>query len=585
MRKFIKQNSYYTGIVKNDIGFPKQKINLIAGDTETKPYRLLGLKTDSEIIIDDLSSKNFLKHLDKLTLKGKKNICYFHNLKFDIQQLFLELIDEWYFSTSEIVFYFNEDYNFDNDGNIIVKIYHNKIWSCKIYFSKNRVVEILDSYAIFRDSLYKLSNKVFDLEHKKYKVDFESTNKEDLKKYLINDLEVQYDLSLKIIEFHKHFDIRISLSVAQMSSRVFKHNYLKEGDKIPRLPNYYLRNSQYSYHGGKNTLISNIVKKYKEMNYYDVNSLYPFAMNKIPNFLNCSYDVINFYDESKEGIYIVFGELKKCDYAIFYDHTGRKIDKNYIPDNKDKEIIDKKDYFQIRGLSITSYELKKALKYNLFNLKECYGIIVIENSERNPLKIFVNDFYEKKNKVPKDSSLYTFYKLILNSHYGKYIQNQIENIENTAYIQNEKGEYSKKEKIYQAGGMYNPLIASLITGFSRAYIFDFELKYKSIHTATDSIIINEILPTSKELGDWHLVDSGDILIFRNKCYVFFGKEIKYATHGFHSNIGELLKLYLNKEKNYSAERFINIKESKHSDKKIAGSFQEIDYKLNVNYGI
>lgn len=643
MKKFILQPYYYRGIGKNDSGIQKS-INVIAGDCETKPFRFIGLKTEDNKVITNLDYKNFFIEVEKLSKFKDTNILSFHNLRFDLQNIMLHF-GEYFKNTTEFDLYLDKNFNdiscyilnlyddlkishtkkivkikdeekikelkkeYRKERTLIEKQYwlrirvcHNKTWFCNLSYGGNKRILIIDTFAFLKNSLKHLSDTL-NLDHKKYEFDFTNTEllpylplsnsiifdlKKSLKTYLENDLEVQYDLTKRIIEFHDLYDVRICVSIAQLSARIFKHKFLREGDFIPKIPNHLLKICILSYHGGKNTFLDDKVTKYEDMNLYDIRSLYPWAMSTIPNVLNCEYLVVNEFKKDYEGVYCVTGKLKKSDYAIFYTHDFEKIDKKF--NSSDPNVEDNVFYYRIKDLCVTSYELKTALKYKLFELEACYGILIVEKETYNPLKEFVYHFYEKKEKYKNSGNpFYIFYKLILNSLYGKFIQNQSYtrmreyNINNDGSVKLKKSDIVKVESEFQGGTMFNPLIASLITGKGRSLMFEYEVKYNSVHTATDSILTKEKIPTGKNIGDMCYEDSGNVLIFRNKCYVFFGNKIKYALHGFHGKIEDLIKLYIKKGKTYEAERFINIKEGLKCGNKRPCEFQKLPYNFNIKY--
>lgn len=595
MEKNIIQPSYYKGIGRNCVGI-QEKLNIFASDTETKPFRLIGIGDSKNIEIKKLTYKNFLKLIDKNSKEDECNITSFHNLKFDMQVIFLRFKKNFK-SCNCFELYFDSKFNYISDQKRIlkkdyycrVKLFFSKTWFMNISFSKNRRCLVIDSYSFLKGSLYNLSLDL-NLPVKKYKIDFNTTNKKELIQYLKNDVLTQYYLTERIIDFHKEYDVRICVSIAQLAARIFRHKFIKKEDSIPIIPHELLSPILQSYHGGKNTYIYDSVKFFKDYNYYDINSLYPHAMKEIPNFLNCSYHMIDHFDKDKEGAYIITGDLKKSIYAIFYSHGFDKIDNRY---KGNEYIIDKGDYFHVKNLCVTSYELKKALEYNLINLNSCKGIIIEESKNSyNPLVDYVDHFYQKKKETKeweiknnKSHPFYSFYKTCMTSLYGKFIQNlDYSKPDLDEYIEKENGQIVKKSKIFMGGGLFNPLIATLITGFSRALMFDYENKYSSIHTATDSIMTQEKIKCSNQLGDMKLEDFGDVIIFRGKCYVFFGENgVKSARHGFYGTTEDLIRMYINKATKYKATRFINIKESLRCKDRKAAEFQELSYNFNVKY--
>jgi len=546
--------------------FPKN-VNLISGDTETKPDFLLGVYNEElgEKIIGfskiNKRFENFLKLMEEYSKSGYMNVCYFHNLKFDMQVIMLGLKEKFkdvdkmeiYFDSNTYQEISTIEYNRRKSMNtkdyIIVFAFFSKTWFMSITYPKQKFLKIYDSYAFFKSSLENLSTDL-NLEHKKYKVDFNTVKSSDLKKYLVNDLKTQYDLSKRIIDFHRHYDIKLTVSIAQLSQLFFTNRCFTEKDKIKQPDKGWINRSILSYHGGKNGIYIDKVIKINDVKMLDVKSMYPYAMVNIPNMNMCSYIPVKKINRNFHGIYRVTGKVIECKYPILFTH-------DFKPIKESKRVVD---------LCLTSYELYDAIDMGEFIPEKVAGLLVKESKERpNPLKFYVDYFYEKKNKTPKDHAFYPFYKNLLTNLYGKFIQNIKEKCE-IVDVYNKTHYYN-----YKGGGLFNPFLASLITGFSRAYIHRLEHQYESIHTATDSIITtHKKYKTGKNLGDLELECSGDLYLMRNKCYVIITDEptkskkfpnFKFALHGFHGELHQLMQLYLNKTHEYKFSRFVNIKES------------------------
>jgi DNA polymerase type B, organellar and viral. len=179
--------------------------------------------------------------------------------------------------------------------------------------------------------------------------------------------------------------------------------FLKKKDRIELPPMDVINASLLSYHGGKNGLYVD-GGFYENVSEIDLNSAYPYAMKCLPSFLKGEYRQVNKYMGNKYvGIYCVSGKLK-CPYNIFFNHEFKPIENG-----------------DVRDIWITSYELEEALKYKEFDMVKCFGYIWIPDDDRNPLGEYVDYFYKKKQETPKTNSMYHFYKLALNSLYGKGI--------------------------------------------------------------------------------------------------------------------------------------------------------------------
>jgi hypothetical protein len=263
-------------------------------------------------------------------------------------------------------------------------------------------------------------------------------------------------------------------------------------------------------------------------------------MLHLPSFYQGSGEFykVSRFEKGYPGIYRISGEVKKCIYPSIFDMRFKPVSG------------------KVKNIWTTSYELESALKHKEVKIDKIDGFIWFEKdrSLENPFKRYVYHFWELKNKTPKDDPYYLFYKTLLNSLYGKFIQR-------TELI-DEDG-----RKIYVAGSLYNPFIATLVTGFVRAMIHDLEHRFHSIHTATDSIM------TLKPISDKYLGESigslkfetkGRALILRNKLYVIKngkGETIKYALHGFRGSPEDLLRMYKNRNFSYEYEKMNRFRES------------------------
>ena len=578
------------GISKNHVSFP-DKINILGCDTESKPYLLFGITDNKKYNIKECERNNihkiFLELTEKYTKKDYYNVVFFHNLSFDIQLIFLKYKEE--FKNNNIILFFDREYNRISNykkGCIKVDIKHSKCNFAKITFSKNRKLNIIDSFAFFKSSLSRLSYDL-NLKHKKNDIWDESMSKEELKKYLINDIYTQYDLSEFIINFHKKYNTRICVSIAQLSARIFRHKFLMKNDLLTFPDEFMINGCELSYHGGKNNFYLDKVTKLKNIYEYDIVSAYPYAMTKIPNFNHCKYKLFSGYNKDNVGVYCITGELYKHKYPLLYTHDFLKFKEKLGNGSNYKEY---QTHFKLKDLWITSYELNTALKYNLLELESCYGYKVIEKKNiYNPLKAYNEYFFKLKQQTDKEDPNYMFYKILLNSLYGKFIQN-IDYETEGFYKETENGSFEWITGDYKAGGLYNPMIATLITGHTRSKIYEYERKYKSLHTSTDSIKTLVKIPKEElnnSMGSLNIEIKGGCHFLRNKVYIHYGDILKYATHGFHGKIEDLIRMIIEKDNKYVYEHMGKIKESlirKHPDKQIKPcEMNTLKGKINIKF--
>ena len=384
--------------------------------------------------------------------------------------------------------------------------------------------------------------------------------------YAKQDCIVQWHLAKWILDRHIEYDVAPCVSSAQFSMRVFRSSFFKEDTHIPYIPKRALEGCIFSYHGGRNGFYVDKPTLFKNCAEVDISSAYPYAMTKLPNFNHCKYKRTKKLEDNIEGIYLISGLYLGCKYPVIFTHNFKEIEKNSI--------------FKVW---VTSYELRAVIEEkSVKNLKILDGYVVIENKnyDYNPFKDFVHTFYNKK-ETSDNFQQRLMYKIILNSLYGKFIQTTVDDdnileeedkptepqIEflpdgTIKFLNNNAG-----NKEYIAGGMFNPMIATLITGFTRVYLHNLEHKYHAIHSSTDSIKCNakrleKDLP--KGLGTYKLECVGDCLILRNKLYLHYndkGEIKKFALHGFSGKKEQLLELVTNKQNTYKVNRMLKVREA------------------------
>jgi hypothetical protein len=447
-------------------------------------------------------------------------------------------------------------------------------------FKKSNVIKIVDSGNFLHGSLNNLCSKEqLNLNHKKMNTpkglgDY-YLNDEYFTKYALNDVLVEYDLADYIIKMHKEYDIPPTISIAQMAQYVFTKNFMRD-DTIIMPFKKLMKWCELSYHGGKNGFYLDKSCKINDVYDIDVNSMYPYAMVSIPPMTSGQYKTVYEVSDKYEGIYCINGYANNCKYPIIPDHEFQ-----YIVDNP------------IHNIWITSYELKEALLHNEIKLDKVFGYVWIPNeNSRNPMYDYVMHFYDKKKNTPKSDSRYIMYKTLMNSLYGKFIQN-LRYDTKKEFTFDEKGKKIKEiTPLFEAGGLYNPFIGTLITGFARAYLHRLEHKFNALDSSTDSVktIINPNELCSKELGGISVKCYGNCIFFRNKLYIHYNRlldrevDMSYALHGFHGKVEDLLNLWITKKQDYKMQRMTKVKESlKRKNKPLTPlMIHEFDRKLDIN---
>jgi hypothetical protein len=566
-RHIILPNYLRDGIKPMKKGFPS-KLRLIVADTETvlgDPYTIQLFDGETALYSHHKTEDilhTFVKYIRKRMAPGYQNYCYFHGLDFDLPVLLHDYHDR-----------FSENYFFLEIPSLSVSF---ECFTGKMTFAKMYTPEgmcyIYDTLRFVMASLEKACEDLH-LAHKKlprpsYLGTREPLTEEEpsFRAYAMADVYALWELVLWKMERVQEQDISIPISIAQMASFVFRKRFMPPKTKINFPPLPCVIDSILAYHGGKNGLYTPTPALLRDVSSYDINSAYPWAMKMLPSFLGGTYKQVRKFSDKYVGIYAVSGEYTYDTYHLFFHHNFEK----HPPG-------------RVENLCVTSFELERAISLGWFKPEKIRGwIFVPETNEYSPLAGYVDYFYEQKQRHEKTDAQYWIAKYLLNSLYGKFIQstdyNAAEGI--VARVKEGKIEHLEKESI--AGGLFQPFLASLITGAVRTKLHGYEVDYHSLHSSTDSILTKVTIPTETTLGGLKLENKGDVLLIRNKLLLHTNKERfevvakkaetatkkeqskiwgKFALHGFQGDIPNLIRLWKTRSNAYEIDRMVKLKES------------------------
>lgn len=563
-----------------------KKVHIIGGDTETfegKPFSLqffsqeLGIET---IIFcnEKTGVRKFLEFCD--TLPDGESIIYFHNLQYDLISLFYQHAPKFLL----------EEFDFEINSWNVKGIYAAIVFAT--LKREGKTIHLRDSFAYYKTSLKKLAKlfcpdlpkleppdglgeKIFTAADSKFVA------------YSIRDAVIVERVGLELKRWHTSFEVGQTVSAPHMAAKIFKRMMRKD---ITLPDKKILYAALHSYHGGKN-LITIQKGWYENVKLIDIISAYPWAMLQMPSFTDSNgYRKIKAINPKKpppvNGIYKISGITDKCKWPIIYNNKFQSVSGEFS------------------DIWITGPELVQAMNSGETDITEVYGYFYEEEkSATNPFIDYVNTFFNLKAQADKDSDKASreFYKLMLNSLYGKFIQTRGDK-DNLGYYYDLDDAKIFHEKNIVAGGLFHPFIASLITGYVRAKIHALEHKYKSMHTATDGIYTQEknILEVPG-IGGLKIEADGDLLVFRNKLYILYGKQgegipapdgvlfskifpyriiKKFALHGFRGNVFDLEKIYSSGKVEYEYTKVNKLKESFRSGLYV-NRFEKRTAKLNL----
>jgi hypothetical protein len=339
----------------------------------------------------------------------------------------------------------------------------------------------------------------------------------------------------QIGELHETYDVPTCITAPHFAARVFRRHFLT--DRVA-LPDPDLEQAGlWAYHGGKNGYYLNGPKHLTNVYAYDITSAYPEAMRALPNIETSEWHFATSYEPGVAALWCVSGRYRSCKYRGIMQHgnawhgTG-----------------------EIEQAWTTSYELDAAIERGEIEIEQCVGW-VMRGDPGGPLVEYVDRFFDMKRTATGAARVAA--KLFLNSLYGKFFQKvplgivgyydleQYEITGEATYIETDPdAPYD-----YQAGGLYHPPIAALITGFVRAKIHRLEHKYRALMTSTDGFFALDP-PDPDDVGSdlgMLTVERGDLSIWRERLYDFTpanGGKSKYALHGFRGTIDALRRIPL-----------------------------------------
>jgi len=343
--------------------------------------------------------------------------------------------------------------------------------------------------------------------------------------YAKRDAYITRRIGEYIREQHLLYSIPTCISAPHFASTVFRTQFLTNG--IGRLDNRLEQAGLYSYHGGKNGFYVDEPTEFPSIYLYDITSAYPEAMAQLPDIEKGEWTTASSYTPGLHGLYCFSGTVKSCKYGSLQLHGGQWISGTRAVSN----------------LWITSYEYDEAMAHHELEPSGSFRGYVFTGPDGGALKSYVDKFFEVKRH--STGPLRETAKLLLNSLYGKFFQKQPLGTVGSYDLDRDEwrtNDYSQSFD-YEAGGLYHPPIASLITGYVRAKIHRLEHKYESVMTSTDGLF-GLVSPDAKDLGSdlgQLTVTTGRLKLWRERLYLFdsVDGQRKYALHGWHSNIESL----------------------------------------------
>lgn len=499
----------------------------------------------------------FLDFLDEYCAKRGDYLIYVWNLSYELTQLFHDLpkhirvLD--HFIIEHVSKVDGKQYEWEIE---LVNIKRQILTFRKTYENGQiqTLVRVLDGKAFYNTSLDKAAKMLglgekFVLGEKLSRSRFTrgDLENEEFLTYARRDAYITRLIGEYIANQHDVFGLPITISAPHFAATLFKTQFLTTDRMSCTEPRE--QAGLYSYHGGKNGFYLDGPTEFPSIWFYDITSAYPEAMRALPDYEKSGWIPVNSYKPGVHALYCVTMEYDACTYRGMQLHDGTWASSGLITETW-----------------ITSYELDAMMANGeVKNLLACHGYQMVGPSG-GPLTDYVDKFFSVKKSTsgPERETA----KLLLNSLYGKFFQKQpvgsvgVYNFDEQRWVESNVGENWD----YEAGGLYDPPVASLITGYVRGKIHRLEHKYQSVMTSTDGLFGSEP-PDYRDLGSGLgllKAVSGRLRIWRERLYVFDGDdgERKFALHGFHGTLQELEEIPLARgEYSYLGQQMITLKMS------------------------
>jgi DNA polymerase type B, organellar and viral len=388
--------------------------------------------------------------------------------------------------------------------------------------------EIRDSWAILPIALAQY--KKDEIAYEKLHAVCRELHKAEIVSYLRTDCVALHEL---VTAFRDEFGDALTIGSAAMAQmkrfHPFMHMQAFDDEKVRK---------QFFFGGRVECFQGGIIDQ--EFKIYDVNSMYPFVMSNYrhPDGRNFSVDK----RIGKSTAFVTASGYSLGAFAVRRD-TGNA-------------------YPRERGtFAATIHEFNAAVECGLFRPDR---VLKVYNFDQwIMMDEFVDHFYRarQKAKAEEDKIHDIFYKLILNSSYGKYAQNpdnyhdfsitrngqRLPSPWEPRYVYN-NGEFIISRKPVARHAYYNVAIGASITGAARSVLLRALATAKDpIYCDTDSIIARKIKveTDTAKLGAWKLEGTGDrVAIAGKKMYACFDGDtcIKQASKGARVTPEEIVRV-------------------------------------------
>lgn len=290
-----------------------------------------------------------------------------------------------------------------------------------IIISGNKVISMQMDYVVFKNSLalFPMALKslvksfifVDDKEYFENKANVLDLEDEQLELYCAKDSIYLYACILKYQNFfNDNYNTNLKLTTPAIAFNTFHKQFLTDKDFLHTSRRSEFFDDGY-YFGGHTEKFVSGKKIFRNINYYDVNSLYPRIMQDL-----------GFINAKLSRLHPTMGNLKRLvkNKKMFYCEVMLDIDSEMLrafPTLKDgvNRYLTGIRWYKVSELGI-NFILKYGCWRNIVKVKTIMGSV--EKDTIKPFEGYVNEFY----KMRKQKGNNLIGKLLLNSLYGKFGQ-------------------------------------------------------------------------------------------------------------------------------------------------------------------
>lgn len=466
-------------------------------DTETRNGDIFLIADSDGNYLDDINTKSVIKFLFRRKYENSWN--FFYNLTYDAEVI-LKLLG------AELIRYKkNGKLNFQYNGFkikyipdkclTISKGHHSVIFYDIAQFYKSSLA------VAYEKNIGEIPNQYKSMKNKRtqFSKSFYRDNRKMVRDYCIQDCKYTKKLSEHFVRIF--FDVfgfypQRWISSGYLAEKVLINNEID----IPKIEDFAQEIHEFAYrcyYGGRFEMIKRgfIGNAF----IYDINSAYPYAITKIPDLRNGRWiKTRSIHKDAEIGFFKIQADVS--DKKIICPFPFRKYD-IFFPSGKFVTYC-------------TLHELQSCEKGDSYKILESFQFI--PDSKSYPYSKFIKELYKKRQILKKENSpMQLPIKIIINSIYGKFGQ-------------------KKRGKI---GSLFNPILFSFITGYTRAMLYRFvcknNLENDTVAFATDSICTTrKININSDRLGEFSLDTKGDDCYFLQNG--FYRINEKWKQRGFGS---------------------------------------------------